>query len=141
MNHPGNQRRTVARLVTAIFFIVAGANHFWHTGFYVRITPPVFPHRLGLVWISGFFEIAGGAGLLVQSLWRAASRGLILLLLAVFPANVYMAVDADRFADLGLPAWVSWLRLPLQGVLIAWVWWIGRDGKPSVRAGDHRDIS
>jgi uncharacterized membrane protein len=119
--------KRIAEFVTAIVFIAAGANHFWHPSTYVRITPPIFPRRLALVWISGFFEMLGGAALLVRLLRRSAAWGLILLLIAVFPANIYMAVHADRFASPHLPAWALWLRLPLQGVMIAWVWWIGRD--------------
>ena len=65
-------------------------------------------------------EICGGVGMLVPALRRVAGIGLIALLLAVFPANVYMAVDAARFAAVG-PAWVFWLRLPLQFLLIWFV--------------------
>jgi uncharacterized membrane protein len=129
-------------LLTAIIFIGAGANHFWHPAIYVRITPPVFPHRLALVWISGFFEMLGGAGLLSPALRRAAAWGLLVLLIAVFPANLYMAIDADRFQDLHLPGWGLWLRLPLQGLLIAWMSWIAIHARKSGRgsAGDGRFI-
>jgi uncharacterized membrane protein len=109
------------RAILAVFFILAGANHFRAAGFYVRITPPILPHRLALVYISGIAEIAGGLGLLIPSLRRPAGWGLIALLIAVFPANIYMAVKPDRFADLHLPTWSLWLRLPLQLVLIALV--------------------
>jgi len=123
------------RAIIAIAFILAGLNHFWHYPFYVRITPPMLPHRLALVYVSGAAEIAGGAGLLIPMLRAAAGWGLIALLIAVFPANVYMAIHPDRFSDLDLPAWVFWLRLPLQLVFIWVVWRIlkGRSIDPGSR--------
>jgi uncharacterized membrane protein len=114
--------QTLFRSFTATLFVAAGANHFWHSAFYVRITPPMLPHRLGLVLISGFFEIVGGIGLLIPMLRHAAGWGLCLLLLCVFPANIYMALHADQFADLHAPVWALWLRLPLQPLLMLWVW-------------------
>jgi uncharacterized membrane protein len=93
----------------------------------------MFPHRLVLVWISGFFEILGGVGLLIPMLRRAAAAGLILLLMAVFPANIYMAMRPDRFADLHLPVWTLWARLPLQALLIAWVWSGVAGGPPALQ--------
>jgi len=110
--------------VAAVIFIVGGLNHFRKPEFYERIIPPAFPAPSMLVIVSGVFEIAGGVGLLLCPLRRAAGWGLILLLLAVFPANLYMAVSPDRFSDLNLPQWALWARLPLQGVLIAWVWYV-----------------
>jgi uncharacterized membrane protein len=75
-----------------------------------------------LVAISGVCEIAGGLGLLVRPLRRAAGWGLIALLIAVFPANIYMALAPNESADGRFAGWMLWLRLPLQAVLIAWVW-------------------
>jgi uncharacterized membrane protein len=120
------QRWNLSRWVTALLFIAAGANHFWHSAFYERIIPPHFPDPAALVLVSGFFEILGGLGLLVRPLRRWAGSGLILLLIAVFPANIYMALEANRFADLHLPRWTYWLRLPLQGLIAAWVWRVSR---------------
>lgn len=107
------------RTIIAIGFILAGANHFRIPAFYVRMTPPMLPRPLALVYISGVAEIAGGIGLLIRPLRRPAGWGLIALLIAVFPANLYMALKPDRFADLHLPTWALWLRLPLQIVFIA----------------------
>jgi uncharacterized membrane protein len=88
---------------------------------YDAIVPAYLPaHRL-LVQISGAAEIAGGAGVLLPPTRRAAGWGLIALLIAVFPANLNMALESDRFARIA-PAWGLWLRLPLQAVLIWWVW-------------------
>ncbi len=89
---------------------------------YVRIMPPVLPYPLALVYLSGVLEIAGGVGLLLPRTRRAAGIGLMLLLLAVWPANVQMLLNAR--AD-GAGAWwqtALLLRLPLQLVLIFWVW-------------------
>ena len=88
--------------------------------------PPYLPYHLELVYISGVFEILGGVGLLIPQVSRAAAWGLILLFIAVFPANVNMAVN-DVVID-GMPhnLLAYWLRLPFQGVLIAWAWWFTR---------------
>ena len=119
--------RIALRWLAASLFIAAGANHFRSPGPYRRIVPPGFPNPALLVALSGVAEIAGGAGLLVPRLRRAARWGLIALLVAVFPANVYMAVRPERFADWHLPRWTLWARLPLQVALAAWVWFAARD--------------
>jgi uncharacterized membrane protein len=115
------RRVSTARGLTAAVFIAAGLMHFVKPRAYARITPPGLPFPDFLVAASGLAEIAGGAGLLVPRLRRMAGWGLITLLVCVFPANIYMAVRPERFADLGLPTWLLWARLPLQGVVIAWV--------------------
>lgn len=119
--------RLTLRVLFALVFLVAGALHFTHTDFYLLIMPPYLPFHRPLVYLSGMFEIAGGIGLLIPRTKKAASYGLIALLLAVFPANIYMATDdvainGSRFSPLLL-----WLRLPLQFVLIWLVWWCARD--------------
>jgi uncharacterized membrane protein len=80
------------RFILAVFFIMAGLLHFLFPEPYSRIVPPFLPLPRLLVFISGIAEIAGGAGLLVPEFQRVAAYGLVLLLLAVFPANIYMAV-------------------------------------------------
>jgi uncharacterized membrane protein len=105
-------------------FVLAGINHFLRPDLYVKIMPPYLPWHLALVYVSGFFEAALGVLLLVPKSTTAAAWGLIALLVAVFPANVHMALNADlypRFSPL-----VLWIRLPLQGVLIAWAYWFTR---------------
>lgn len=119
--------RVALRILFALLFIIAGVLHFTHTNFYLLIMPPYLPFHHALVYLSGAFEIAGGIGLLLPRTKKAASYGIILLLLAVFPANIYMATDdvainGNRFSSLLL-----WLRLPLQFVLIWLVWWCARD--------------
>lgn len=116
--------RTIARIVLGAVFIIAGLNHFWRPAMYRSIMPPYLPWHGPLVAISGYAEIALGALVLVPRTKQAAGWGLIALLIAVFPANVHMALNADQFRS--IPAWLLWLRLPLQGVLIAWARWCSR---------------
>jgi uncharacterized membrane protein len=109
-----------ARWLLALLFVAAGAMHFLAPRPYQRIIPPGFPNPPLLVAISGICEIAGGIGLLIRPLRWAAGWGLIALLIAVFPANVYMAIESRQFSS--MPGWLLWARLPLQGLLIYWVY-------------------
>jgi len=105
----------------AAIFIFAGFNHFRDPGFYLRIMPPYLPWPSALHLIAGFFEIVLGMMLLIPRFQRLAAWGLIALLLAVYPANIHMAVNHDQFPD--VPMIFHWIRLPLQFVAIAWAWW------------------
>ena len=106
------------------FFMAAGINHFWHTAFYVAIMPPYLPSPLALVYLSGVAELALG-GLVLCKRWQlAASWGLIALSLAVFPANIHMALHPELFPQFSTPG--LWLRLPLQALVIAWAYWYTR---------------
>jgi uncharacterized membrane protein len=105
-----------------IMFVSAGILHFVEPEPFVRIVPSYLPEPLLLVWISGFFEIVGGIGLFISRLRVWAAYGLIALLIAVFPANINMAVNNINFNG-AIPNAALWLRLPLQLVLIACVWW------------------
>ncbi len=131
----GKGIKLIVRGVVAGGFLVAGVAHLVWTVKFARIVPPMFPRPLLLVRISGVCEMAGGIGLLVPGVRRAAAWGLIALLVAVFPANVYMAVEAGRFADLGIPAWGLWGRLPLQGVFIGVVYWVRGGGSNLAKIG------
>ncbi len=117
--------RAIGRIALAALFIVSGTSHFVRSDFFTAIVPPWLPSALTLVWISGFFEIAGAIGLLIPATRRAAGIGLIALMVAVFPANVHMALHADAFPNFA--PWLLWARLPLQAVLIAVAWWCSRD--------------
>ena len=88
----------------------------------MRIVPPVLPFPLFLVYLSGVFEIILGVTLLIPAFTRYAAWGLIALLIAVFPANIYMALNPQLFPDISLP--LLYLRLPFQFVLIAWAYWL-----------------
>jgi len=107
------------RPLAAALFMVAGIFHFLMPASYIKMVPPGFPSPGALVWVSGLFEILGGAGLLLPITRKLAGWGLIALLIAVFPANIYMALHPELF---GLPPWLLWARLPMQLVLGAWVW-------------------
>jgi len=100
-----------------MLFVGGGIGHFAITDVYVRIMPPFLPSPRVLVYVSGVFEVLGGLGLLYLPTRRVAAWGLVGLLVAVFPANVYML-----HIRYGAPGWVLWLRLPLQGLLIWWAW-------------------
>jgi uncharacterized membrane protein len=112
-------RPSFSCLLLALLFAAAGTAHFVKPGFYLKIMPPYLPAPEFLVWLSGVFEVGLGLGLLVPGLRRKAGWGLVLLLLAVLPANVHVALHPEIFP--GFPAWAGWARLPLQGALIYWV--------------------
>ncbi len=117
--------RTGARWLLAAGFLTTGVLHFLAADVFVRVVPPYLPYPQALVLASGAAEIAGALGVLVPGLVRRlAGWGLILLLAAVFPANVHMALHPDQIAGLNVAPLILWLRLPLQLVLIAWVWWV-----------------
>ncbi|MGI8920824.1 MAG: DoxX family protein [Solirubrobacteraceae bacterium] len=118
---PSSSRPRRPRQALGAFFISSGTLHFTHTRYYVAIMPPYLPAHRELVYISGVAEIAGGAAAL-SPLRRAARWWLTLLLIAVFPANLHMALHPDQVEGLKLPRWLLWARLPLQPLCIAWVW-------------------
>jgi uncharacterized membrane protein len=102
------------------FFLLAGLLHFLRPRPYVSIVPDALPRKREIVFASGVAEMAGGAGVLVPETRRLAGWWLIATLLAIFPANINMAVNAGRYR--AVPEPLLWARLPLQGALIAWVW-------------------
>ena len=124
-----NILRNLTLGLLAIAFIGVGVMHFTNADFFVNIMPPYLPWHLALVYISGFFEILGGAGLLIPKLRRAAGWGLIALMIAVFPANIHMAMNPDQFPDISPTA--LYVRLPIQFVMIAVVWWAAIKSKDS----------
>jgi len=94
---------------------------------YVAIVPPFLPFAVALVYISGLFEILGGIGVLIPRIKRLAGNGLVFLLVAVFPANIHMAINDVSVEGLTTSPVFLWLRLPLQFLLMAWVWWCTRE--------------
>ena len=109
---------TPARAALSATFVVAGLLHFRFPRAYLAIMPPGLPARTALVYASGAAEVAGGLAAAHPRTQRLAGLWLAATLVAVFPANVHMALCADRFAH--LPRWALWARLPLQLPLIAW---------------------
>jgi uncharacterized membrane protein len=108
------------------FFVFAGVMHFVIPRTYESIVPRSLPQRRALVYASGVAEIAGGAGVMHPRTRRAASWWSVATLAAVFPANVNMALNADRFEVPG-GAVALWLRLPVQALLVVWALAAGRD--------------
>lgn len=104
----------------ALAFVAAGINHFLNPRLYLSIMPPYLPWHLPLVYVSGVLEVVLGAFLLVPAAQAFAAWGLIALLIAVFPANLHMALNTDMYPT--LPPLLLWLRLPLQALLIAWAY-------------------
>ena len=121
---PARLPKRLALLGLALFFVVAGANHFVNPGFYVAMMPPYLPVHRELVWLSGVFEVLGGMAVLVPAMRSAAGWGLILLLLAIFPANLHMAANPELYPELGATA--LYVRLPFQALFIAWAYWATR---------------
>jgi uncharacterized membrane protein len=113
-------------VAAAVFYIVAGALHFIKPAPYLRIMPQYVPWHPAMVGISGAFEILGGLGLLVPSTRGAAAWGLVVLLVAVFPANVYMALHPVEAGAASIAPVLRWGRLPIQAVLIWWLLWCTR---------------
>ena len=106
----------------AALFIVAGALHFLAPKPYLAIMPPFLPFPLFLVYLSGLVEILGGAGVLLPYFRRVAGIAIIALLAAVFPANIQMLLGAIHSHANATAQILLWLRLPIQPLLMLWVW-------------------
>lgn len=109
----------IGLIILAFFFIYVGISHFTKKNFFMKAMPPYIPNHEEMVIISGIAEVILGVGLLFSKTQSLAAWGIILLLIAVFPANIYMATSG-KFKK--IPQWVLWIRLPLQLVLIAWAY-------------------
>ena len=112
----------IGRTILAVLFVIAGAMHFIIPKAYLRIMPPWLPHPAALIDISGAAEILGGLGLLVPFSRHFAAWGLVALLIAVLPANVYTATAHLPLPGLAGQSWLQWARIPLQLPLIYWAW-------------------
>ena len=122
----------IFRVILAIAMITVGTLHFTHADQFARIVPPPLP-AFAMVYISGVFEILGGVGLLVPFLSVAAAWGLIALFVAVFPANIYQALNSIAIDGIPDHPALYWFRLPFQAVLIGWAWVYTR--KPEQQPG------
>jgi uncharacterized membrane protein len=110
-----------SRLLLGIAFVGAGVNHFAMPRAYEKIVPPSMKGRAqSLVAASGVAEVVGGLGVLLPWTRRSAGLGLIALLAAVFPANLYMARTPEHFRK--IPRWALYARLPLQPLMMWWAW-------------------
>jgi uncharacterized membrane protein len=110
-----------SRRLLALFFIGSGVNHFIARRAYERMIPPRLQSDATLlVQVSGVAEVIGGVAVLGARTRRPAGVGLIALLAAVFPANLYMASAPERFRQ--VPGWALYARLPLQPLMMWWAW-------------------
>ena len=112
LNLPDGLWKKLVLLGLAAFFINVGIDHFINPDYYLSIMPPAFPLHLEAVYISGLFEVLGGLGVLIPRLRKFSGWGLIALLIAVYPANIYMALTPEAFPDVPLSA--LYIRLVFQ---------------------------
>jgi len=121
MNLPIGLWRKAALFSFSFIFIYVGIDHFLNPKFYLSIMPPILPFHLAAVLLSGFFEIIGGIGILIPSLRKKAAWGLAALIVAVYPANIYLA--QTNGAAMNTSALVAWGRLPFQFLFIGIAYW------------------
>ena len=117
------------------FFIYFGVDHFINPDFYLSIMPPSFPLHEEAVYISGFFEIVGGIGVLIPRFRKIAGWGLVALLIAVYPANIYMAISPEAFPD--IPIEMLYFRLALQFLFFYWAYSVTR---PAFNLGSQKNL-
>lgn len=123
---PGSWLRAGLRWLLTAAMVSVGVLHFVAADTFLGMMPPWVPWHLAMVYISGVFEVLGGLGLILERTRRAAGWGLIALYLAVFPANVHMAVHNVSFDGQPLSPAILWGRLPFQLLFIAWAYWVSR---------------
>ncbi len=116
--------KTISIVIMSLFYIVAGINHFINPDWFVRIVPPILPFKAVLVYVSGVFEIVLGSLLIFPKTRFIAGWGLILLLLAVYPANIYVALSNGK--AMNITPMMAWGRLPFQFVFIGLAYWHSR---------------
>lgn len=116
-------RLSTSRFIIAGLFLCAGALHFIRPGAYVSVMPDYIPWHKAMVYISGAAEILGAIGIIIPKTQKWAGWGLIVLLIAVFPVNIEMAIMAFQQQGWSLYFWGTLLRLPLQFILIYWIYW------------------
>jgi len=118
--------KAIAKCILAIFMIIAGTMHFVNPAFFLKIMPPYLPLHKELVLLSGVAEVLLGILLLVPQTSRKAAWGIVALLIAVFPANLYLYQHQEILSASPV---VHLLRLPLQGLFILWAYWHTRPAK------------
>ena len=117
--------KLITILIMAYFYISVGIKHFTEPEWFLQIYPPSLPFGLAAVYVSGFFEVLFGIMLLIPKTRYYAGWGLIALLIAVFPANIYLAYTNGAAMD--IPAAVAWGRLPFQALFIGLAYWHSKD--------------
>ena len=111
-------------IISSIFYVLVGIKHFIDPNFFLAIVPPYLPYHLELVYISGLFEILFGVMILFPKYRYWGSVGLILLLIAVFPANIYLFQSVEAQKAIGSTQEIATWRLPVQGIFILVAYWI-----------------
>ncbi len=117
--------RLVFRVLFAMLFLFAGFIHLIDPELFLPVMPPWIPFHLPCIMVSGVFELLGGVGLLIPEsrVQFFVGWGLVLLLIAVFPANIYMAAANIKVHGFPAEPWMGWARLPLQPLLIMGILW------------------
>lgn len=132
MKLPAGWWKKIVLFGLAAFFINVGVDHFVNPEFYLSIMPPAFPLHLEAVYISGFFEVLGGVGVLIPRLRKIAGWGLVALLVAVYPANIYMAITPEAFPEVSVE--LLYVRLAFQFLFFYWAFSVTR---PAYNGGDN----
>ena len=120
----GKLQKSILIIISSIFYTIVGIKHFIEPDYFLSIIPPYLPFHIELVYISGFFEILFGLMILFPKYRYYGSIGLILLLIAVFPANIYLAQSKEAQEAIGASQQIAIWRLPIQGILIWIAYWI-----------------
>ena len=113
--------KVISVFVMGIFYVIVGIKHFQDPSWFVQIIPPILPYKYELVYISGFFEILLGILLMIPRFQSIAAKGLMALLICVYPANIYLA--QTNGVALGISPLIAWGRLPFQFVFIGLAYW------------------
>ena len=124
MVRKGKLQKSILIIISSIFYTIVGIKHFIEPDYFLSIIPPYLPFHIELVYISGFFEILFGLMILFPKYRYYGSIGLILLLIAVFPANIYLAQSKEAQEAIGASQQIAIWRLPIQGIFIWIAYWI-----------------
>ena len=124
MVRKGKLQKSILIIISSIFYTIVGIKHFIESDYFLSIIPPYLPFHIELVYISGFFEILFGLMILFPKYRYYGSIGLIFLLIAVFPANIYLAQSKEAQEAIGASQQIAIWRLPIQGILIWIAYWI-----------------
>ena len=113
--------KVISVYVMGIFYIIVGIKHFQDPSWFVQIVPPILPYKYEIVYISGFFEVLLGILLMIPRFQSIAAKGLMALLICVYPANIYLA--QTNGVAMGISPLIAWGRLPFQFVFIGLAYW------------------
>jgi len=123
-----NLIKSISIVGMSLFYVIVGVEHFVYPDWFVKIMPPYLPMHYEAVYLSGFFEILLGTMLLFKQTRYVAAWGLMLLLLAVYPANIYLAFNKIPQDAIEISAFLaSWVRLPIQFIFLGLAYWHSKD--------------